>query len=673
MFNLTIFFIGLSGIVAQVLLLRELLVSFLGNELTVGIILANWILAEAIGVFSVGKLVERVRWKRGLFISLIILFCLFLPACVYLARTFRSLLGIPFGQSIGIGLVFLASFLINLPVSFTHGALFSVASKLKQSIGKVYVWETIGTIAGGVIFTYLLIPFVNFSQWKAPGILESRNSVYGNIAVARLAEQYTFYYNGLPVITAPYPDITFVQEYGRLPLLFHKDPKDVLVIGGGAGGLLNEILKQPVERVDYVELDPLLIGMIKKYPTELTERELNDRRTRVYNTDGRFFLMTSGKKYDVIMVGLSRPQDLSVNRLFTEEFFELSRKKLRQNGIFAIYLPGSLSYLSPQLRDINASISNGLNCAFKYVRIIPGDYNIYISSDSESLMAVDPALITQRINERKLATGILVPGYLDYRLNQRWLDWFKQASRGATRETNRDLRPIAVLDALILWTKQFSGVGSRMLEAAKKINLVVIAIVVSVLTIALVLFSRTRGSGRMGVSYAIAATGFFGMSANIILIFAFQVYYGYLYYIIGLLISIFMAGAASGSMLMTQRISKLRSDARTFVLYEAVIIIFCLSLPWIIRATTAYSSLLFFLPGFLLGAQFPLASKMYLRGQDTTGETAGVLYGADLAGGCLAGVLTGIVFLPVLGLGGTCLVMGMLKVSSLIVFAINNS
>jgi spermidine synthase len=212
-----------------------------------------------------------------------------------------------------------------------------------------------------------------------------------------------------------------------------------------------------------------------------------------------------------------------------------------------------------------------------------------------------------------------------------------------------------------------------MLEAAKKINLVVIAIVVSVLTIALVLFSRTRGSGRMGVSYAIAATGFFGMSANIILIFAFQVYYGYLYYIIGLLISIFMAGAASGSMLMTQRISKLRSDARTFVLYEAVIIIFCLSLPWIIRATTAYSSLLFFLPGFLLGAQFPLASKMYLRGQDTTGETAGVLYGADLAGGCLAGVLTGIVFLPVLGLGGTCLVMGMLKVSSLIVFAINNS
>jgi hypothetical protein len=39
----------------------------------------------------------------------------------------------------------------------------------------------------------------------------------------------------------------------------------------------------------------------------------------------------------------------------------------------------------------------------------------------------------------------------------------------------------------------------------------------------------------------------------------------------------------------------------------------------------------------------------------------------------LAGVLTGIVFLPVLGLGGTCLVMGMLKVSSLIVFAINNS
>jgi spermidine synthase len=666
-----IFVVGLIGIISQVLLLRELLVGFTGNELTVGIILANWILAEAFGVFSAGKLIERTRHKVAIFIVLIALFCIFLPICVYSARSFRSFLGIPFGQTVGLDIIFLVSFLVNLPVSFTHGALFSVACKLKQSIGKVYAWETIGTIAGGIIFTYLLIPFVGFSQWKAPGILESRNSVYGNIAVAKKAEQYTFFYNGTPMITTPYPDITFVQEFGNLPLLFHNDPKDVLIVGGGAGGLLNEVLRHSVEKVDYVELDPLLIDMVRKYPTALTKRELADKRVRVLNTDGRLFIRTTPNRYDVISIGLSRPQDLSVNRLFSQEFFVLSSKRLNPNGIFAIYLPGSLSYLSPELKDINASILNGLKAVYACVRIIPGDYNIFIASDSKGVMEVDPALLTQRLTDRKLSPGILVPGYLDYRLSQRWVEWFQQASVGATKEINRDMRPIAVLEMLTLWTKQFSLFGSRILTMAKALNVGIISIVILTLTTAFLLIARRFNQARFGVAYAIATTGFFGMLANIILIFSFQVFYGYLYYKIGLLISIFMAGAAVGSLLMTRWMEKIKNDGRAFAMCELAIIFFSLSLPWVISATGAYSGI-FFIPGFLLGIQFPLASKIYMKGKENVGETAGALYGADLIGGWVAGILGGIVFLPVLGLLNTCLVMVMLKLSSLVLLKVNN-
>ena len=56
-FIFTILVVGLSGIVAQVMLLRELLVSFYGNELTLGLILANWIISEALGVFIIGKFI----------------------------------------------------------------------------------------------------------------------------------------------------------------------------------------------------------------------------------------------------------------------------------------------------------------------------------------------------------------------------------------------------------------------------------------------------------------------------------------------------------------------------------------------------------------------------------------------------------------------------------------
>ena len=56
---------GLSGIAAQIILLRELLISFLGNELTLGIILGNWLILVAIGAFLIGQSVEKVKRKAG--------------------------------------------------------------------------------------------------------------------------------------------------------------------------------------------------------------------------------------------------------------------------------------------------------------------------------------------------------------------------------------------------------------------------------------------------------------------------------------------------------------------------------------------------------------------------------------------------------------------------------
>ena len=169
---------------------------------------------------------------------------------------------------------------------------------------------------------------------------------------------------------------------------------------------------------------------------------------------------------------------MSVNRFFSREFFELTKKRLNPGGVFAICLPGSLSYLSQELKDVNASVIKGLRQAYGYVRIIPGDYNMLIASESGAVMEVAPNLITQRLKERKIEPGILVPGYLDYRLSERWVDWFSQASVGATKEVNRDLRPIAVLEMMALWTKQFSPMTSFILGQAKKLNFVLPAIVI---------------------------------------------------------------------------------------------------------------------------------------------------------------------------------------------------
>ena len=72
---------GLSGITAQIVLLRELLVSFLGNELTLGVILANWLLLVAIGSFLIGKSVEHVDRKIEIFVVFQLVFSSSLPFC----------------------------------------------------------------------------------------------------------------------------------------------------------------------------------------------------------------------------------------------------------------------------------------------------------------------------------------------------------------------------------------------------------------------------------------------------------------------------------------------------------------------------------------------------------------------------------------------------------------
>lgn len=66
-------------------------------------------------------------------------------------------------------------------------------------------------------------------------------------------------------------------------------------------------------------------------------------------------------------------------------------------------------------------------------------------------------------------------------------------------------------------------------------------------------------------------------------------------------------------------------------------------------------------------SQFPLANKMYLKTSPSLGGTAGLLYGADLMGGWLAGILAGVVLLPFFGLGKTSLLLAMLKMTSLFI------
>jgi spermidine synthase len=400
---------GFSGLVAEVLLLRELLIVFSGNELCIGIIFANWLILEAFGCFFLGRIAEKSKHTLETFTVITILFSFSLFTAIFLTRIMKRVIGIAIGESIGFVPMLYSSFLILFPVSILHGALFPLSCRMyfmfsgqdESSAGRVYAYETVGTIIGGIVCTYLFIPYLHtfqastvlailnvivclvvlvsswktglfqktmlvilsvllfFSgyvvftghvdrlhhnsiktQWKNLNIVHYQNSQYGNICVIENEGQYIFFQDGIPDIITPIPDLAFIEEFVHLPLLAHPDPAKLLILSGGAGGIIKEAFKHPsIETIEYAELDPLLLDLLRKFPTPLTESELNDSRVKITHVDGLLFLKTTQNKYDLIFVGIMEPSNLQANRFFTKEFFSLVKKRLNKGGILVLGLP----------------------------------------------------------------------------------------------------------------------------------------------------------------------------------------------------------------------------------------------------------------------------------------------------------------------------------------------
>lgn len=746
---------GASGIIAQIVLLRELLLSFLGNELTLGIILANWLILEAAGSFLIGKTVEKVEKKIEVYVFLQIFFSVALPFSIYLCRIFKSLLLVTPGEGLGFVPILYSSFLILLPVSLSHGALFTYGSKLyaqaeekdATSIGKVYILETVGSIIGGLLITFLLVQYFNsfkiafmisllnalisasllwpgerpllqakhlswflsifyvllflfllFSptsnkihqsslqqQWRGLNVIHNENSIYGNITVTQRGEQFTFFTDGVPSITTPVPDIASIEDMVHFSMLLHEIPQSILILSGGAGGMIHEILKYPVIRLDYVELDPLLLKLIHQFQTPLTQSELSDPRVKIHDTDGRFFVSRTQDRFDIIFIGLSAPQELQTNRLFSSEFFSMARKKMKTGGILVLTLPGSLTYISPELRDLNGCILDTLKRNFQYVRIIPGDTNLYFASDSEKLIMADPQTLTKRLAERKVKTNLFTESYVEYRLHERWQHWYQKSMEREKVRTNSDFRPLGVFFSLSYWNALFSPYLSNLFKYFEKLSLGWMAWITAFLTLFLaMLFLKKPRFSDSSLPYAIFTSGFANMIFDLAIIFTFQTLYGYLYYQIGLLITIFMVGIALGSFFITQRLDRIPKGDTLFLWTEFSIIFFALLLPVVLTIpshhlekpavyTLLYGTFLLmsFLCGILVGLQFPLATKIYLNtrsGEGKIGHTAGFLYGADLLGGFFGGLLGGVLLLPILGLTESCLLVVIIKGSSLLLF-----
>jgi len=149
------------------------------------------------------------------------------------------------------------------------------------------------------------------------------------------------YLNGVEEASTRYWHTQLFKLLGILPVLVHESdkPKEVLVIAFGAGITAGSVLaSDQVASLDTVDLNPDVEGINNLF-TDVNGDVFHNPRFHFHNDDGRNYLVTSGKRYDVIISDSTHPRAYDSWVLYTEEFYRAVQKRLLPDGVFAQWVP----------------------------------------------------------------------------------------------------------------------------------------------------------------------------------------------------------------------------------------------------------------------------------------------------------------------------------------------
>ncbi|MDD5136138.1 MAG: fused MFS/spermidine synthase, partial [Candidatus Omnitrophica bacterium] len=711
----SIIIIGVTAMASQIVFMRELLVVFYGNELSLGFILASWLLGGAVGSALLGRRADRISNKVTVFGLLQICAGILLPVEIVAIRAIKGALHIAPGQIMPLFPMIVSSLAILVPICAILGFLFSLGSRIYRSAGNVYVLEGAGAVIGGGLAGCILIKILNpvfmmailaalnvaaslallyfagekkfkkisvgiaaaivimlaalfffkgwdtleadslKNEWNGYDLIASKNSVYGNIVLTKSLEQFSFFDNGLHLYSIPDPERA--EGSVHFALLEHPDPKRVLLIGGGAGGSIGEVLKYPVDRVDYVELDPLLIEMTADYIPEEYSSFLLDERVGIKNTDGRFFIKRAPDKYDCIIINVGDPYTAQINRYYTDEFFKEAKRVLRPGGLISFGATSSENYINKELGEFLRSIYATVRRNFKDVFVIPGETAYFLATDAPGLLTYDYTVLMNRARARGIGLKYVREYYLSSRMSpQRIEDMGKIMLSTAAAEVNYDFRPISYYYNTAFWTTRFrDSLFTKIIDATNK-KAVWLAILIAYCLIAfagMILKFRKGSFGRLAL-LSLAGGGFTSMAVQIVLLLAFQIIYGYLFYKLAVNLTSFMLGLVVGGWYGTRLASKAKELLPALLAVQCAFAVYPLVLPvvfgWLntsgsLAVSWAGQNVIFtllpFLAGFIGGFQFPVANKIYAREEKNMGAAAGLTYGVDLIGSSLGALSIG--------------------------------
>ena len=793
---LVVLMLGILSQVAQVLLLREFLVVFHGNELSIGLVLAAWLLWVGMGSRLGAFLTDRISNYTPLFCLKVTSFVsiFLLPGSILFIRVLRGFFDILPGAYLALTDMAISVFLLMAPLCLLLGSHFVWLSKVwrefletKDTTGaeKTYIVEAAGNMAGGVLFTFVMVHHLNSFQsallvsglmlvtviclsneqdskqdntqtktartrfnssfvfipllilvilisfpllenldkwayqlqWRdfalQHELISTHQSKHGTIFISQHEEQFSFFQNGHllfstagPEIEAPGLEEQDAVDFAYLAMIQHEDPNDILLINGGMRGTLGEILKYPsVEKVDYIERDEILTKGAKPHVSKTTKKALNDPRVELIHGDGRLFVKTTEENYDMIIVDSPEPVTADLNRYYTKEFFQETKKLLNNDGVFVTNAKSTPDLRGTAIANRNATIYHTLNNVFSRVLPAGDQYMTFFATESPEQISVNAMELEQRFLER----GIQVDEFSHHRFQQlleesqlQRVNWTVR-NHGRTARAhlegpeatpvfpggieeqesdekelppvkedyfiNTDFKPIGYFYSLMFWenlTRDTPGFSLGQLLHVEKWWIIPLALL-PIFGVMVLRKTRIKNDSYPCVNFAILftvfSTGLSTMTLQIALIFSFQSIYGFVYETVGLITALFMGGLAFGAYIIHGYVKdklNLMGLAKVQFIMAVLALLIALLLPFSARLESPqlifglFSSLTL-LAGLINGIDFPLAISCYMNLNQNADKSTGIIYGMELFGACLGAILASAVLAPVLGIVFCCI------------------
>lgn len=525
-----ILILGAYSQILQAMLIREGLVVFYGNEMSLGAFYGSWLFWLAAGSVLVIRL-RRRRWVREPVPSLrglLVLLPFVLALQVVALRSVRLFLTVSSSEFVPLGELFLSLFLITIPSGLMLGIAFPLGCKaLRDAAGdestgtavrlvsRLYVADALGALAGGVLFTFVLLRWLGLVEtlgvltlvlglsawslyrkpiwrgWEAlalgaaglvlavgpsaprldrmleelrfgslqPGLqlVDSVDTRYGHLSVGRLGDQYSLVADGQIRDSFPLP-----REVEREAAFFSAQadgPKRVLILGGFAGGLPAELLRYPVEKIDVLEEDRRAFQRVQPFLSTESRKALTDPRLSLHFQDGRRFVNQAGADagYDLVLVLNAAPSSAYSNRYFTRDFYRKVRDLLSPDGVFCTQVSAASNYLGREVGSYAGSVYRTLEQVFPYIAIAPGNVQVFCASPSPDRVTEEPAVLERRylalpLDEHRFPAASF---YSLMPANEIAYvrDRLEEAPVGIKAEINTDERPVTYYLNMVLWGK----------------------------------------------------------------------------------------------------------------------------------------------------------------------------------------------------------------------------